>query len=160
MPGVMLLDDTFTKEALEAGLRNGFPIVHVASHFVPDERRRFFISCWEARMKREASDAFGYQDRRKYSLLEYRAADALRMRVGAEWRAQWPRTGWIGRDCAAQGSEGGHCEPVERERPKHRALMRKFSNLDHSCGNAKGRGTEAGANGPVREEVKPEARHV
>lgn len=33
MPGVMLLDDAFTKEALEAGLRQGFPIVHVASHF-------------------------------------------------------------------------------------------------------------------------------
>ena len=33
MPGEVLLDDEFTKGALEAGLRHGFPIVHVASHF-------------------------------------------------------------------------------------------------------------------------------
>ena len=33
MPGVLLLDDAFTKEALETNLRQGFPIVHVASHF-------------------------------------------------------------------------------------------------------------------------------
>ncbi|MGA8145934.1 MAG: tetratricopeptide repeat protein [Candidatus Acidiferrales bacterium] len=33
MPGVMLLDDAFTRQAFETGLRQGFPIVHVASHF-------------------------------------------------------------------------------------------------------------------------------
>jgi CHAT domain-containing protein/uncharacterized protein HemY len=33
LPGVIRLDDQFTREALVDGLRQGYPVVHIASHF-------------------------------------------------------------------------------------------------------------------------------
>lgn len=37
LPGVVKLDDQFTEEAMLDGIREGYPVVHIASHFIFDE---------------------------------------------------------------------------------------------------------------------------
>ena len=38
LPGVIRLDDQFTEQAMLDGLREGYPVVHIASHYVFDDK--------------------------------------------------------------------------------------------------------------------------
>ena len=48
LPGTIRLDEQFTRQAMMDGLREGYPIVHIASHFrfIPESADNSFSASW------------------------------------------------------------------------------------------------------------------
>ena len=163
MPGVMLLDDTFTKEALEAGLRNGFPIVHVASHFSFQTSGDDF-SFLLLGGKNEAGEHLTLSDIKTDVNIRFWNTELLTLSA-CESALSGERNGreldGLGEIAQRKGAKAVIASLWSVSDQSTSALMRKFYEIwTTHAGMPKVEALKQAQIALLREEVKPEAGHV